>query len=239
MWQPQLDAVPEGWRFIAPDLPGFGETDASRAQPGHAGESAGSIDDYAADVIDLIDHLHIDTAVIGGVSMGGYVAFAMFRLAPRYVAGLVLADTRPQADTEEGRAGRRTMIDAVEKEGAPAVARLMLPRLISDETARTQPAVGEALRVMMESATPGAIQTAIRHLMSRPDSTPDLDDIHCPTLIIVGEEDALTPVADSQVMHRRIRGSILEIVLGAGHMASLERPGIFNAALVNFLTTRL
>lgn len=236
MWQPQLEAVPPGWRFIAPDLPGFGETDTVNS---NGTDADSSITDYAADVIDLLDHLHIDTAVIGGVSMGGYVSFAIFRLAPRYFAGLVLSDTRAHADTDEGRAARRQMIDLVDREGAAAVARQMVPKLFAPQSAKDRPELIRETRVTIESASPDALKTAIQCLMTRPDSTPQLAQIHCPTLIIVGREDGLTPVADSETMHRLIPGSTLEIVEGAGHMPGLERPDDFNAALLSFLATRV
>ena len=102
MWEPQLVLAAHGWRVIAPHLRGF---DGGPADP-----PATSIDDYAGDVIDLLDALHIDDAVIGGLSMGGYVAFALFRHAPRYFRGMVLADTRSQADTPEGVEGRKRML---------------------------------------------------------------------------------------------------------------------------------
>lgn len=237
MWQPQLDAVPPGWRFIAPDLPGFGQTDVLNADSNSSSDEMPSIADYAADVIDLLDHLHIDSAVIGGVSMGGYVAFAMFRHAPRYFAGLVLSDTRAQADPEQGRAARLQMIETIDREGAPAVARQMIPKLFGPSTERDNlNLIGEA-RATIEAASREALQTAVRCMMTRPDSTPQLSQIHCPVLIIVGADDVLTPVTDAEGLHRQIAGSKLTIIPDAGHMPSLERPEAFNAALLSFLGT--
>ena len=107
MWEPQLALADRGWRVVAPHLRGMG---------GGLDEApAASMDDYAGDVIDLLDALHIDEVVLGGVSMGGYVAFAMLRRAPRYIRGLVLADTRPQADTQEGVEGRKRMLTLVDR----------------------------------------------------------------------------------------------------------------------------
>jgi 3-oxoadipate enol-lactonase len=230
MWRPQLDAVPAGWRFVAPDLPGFGGSDPILPDAG----ARDSIDDFAADVIDLADHLHIEEAVFVGVSMGGYVTFALFRQAPRYVSGLILADTRALPDSEEGRAARRQMLDVIGSEGAAGVARRMT-KLISDGTRATKPEVATNVTAMIESARPAALASAVRHMMTRPDSTPDLHEVHCPTLVIVGEHDAITPPDESRSMARQIGGARLVVVPGAGHLASLEQPEAFNAAVTEFL----
>ncbi len=230
MWRPQLDRVPAGWRFIAPDLPGFGQTDP--IVPGS--KARDSIDDFAADVIDLTDSLHIEEAVFIGVSMGGYVTFALFRQAPRYVAGLIMADTRALPDSEEGRASRRQMLDVIATEGAAGVARRM-GKLISDDTRAKRPEVAATVGRMIESATPAALASAVRHMMTRPDSTPQLREIHCPTLVMVGEHDAITPVEESRSMATQIAGARLVVIGGAGHLASLEQPEPFNAAVAEFL----
>src|SRR5215831_17491331 len=141
MWRPQLERVPEGWRFIAPDFPGFG---ASAALP-----PEGAIDDYAAAIGNLMDDLELDDAVIAGLSMGGYVAFAMFRQLPARFSGLVLADTRPQADTPDGRAGRARMRELLAREGPQAVADQMLPKLLSEAAPS---AVAAEVRAMIEGA---------------------------------------------------------------------------------------
>lgn len=243
MWMPQLESVPPGWRFIAPDLAGFGDTDSRRRPAGEslhaAADSDASIDDYAGDLIDLLDHLHIDEAVIGGLSMGGYVTFAMFRLAPRYFTGLILADTRSQADSEDVRSARRKMLDVVARKGPEAVADEMLPKLLSAETHHHQPAVVSRVRDLITRNTPDAIAMALTSMMGRPDSTPLLKAIHRPTLIIVGEEDGVATVSDSESMQRQIPGSILERIPRAGHLSNLEQPAAFNAAVGSFLVRRL
>jgi 3-oxoadipate enol-lactonase len=231
MWEGQLPLADAGWRVIAPQLRGF---------DGGAGDPpAASVDDYAGDVIDLLDALHVKQAVIGGLSMGGYVAFALLRLAARYVQGLVLADTRSQADTTEGVAGRTRLLQVVQDKGPSAVADEMIPKLLGETTRSTRPAVVELVRSLAVANSSDAIAGAIRALMTRPDSTPLLSSIHVPTLVLVGDEDEVTPPAASEEMHRAIAGSELVRIPRAGHLSNLEQPELFNAALAAFLTHRV
>ena len=232
MWHPQLDRVPDGWRFIAPNLRGFG-----RSLPPSGGRI--SMDDYAADVFCLMDGLALDNATIGGLSMGGYVAFAMFRQAPIRFTGMILADTRPQADTPQGREGRVRMRDVLAKEGPRGVADQMLPKLLSEEARREGAEMLRDTRAMIESAAPQAIDEAIGALMDRPDSTPGLSGISCATLVLVGEQDEITPVAEAVAMQRAIPRSTLCVISGAGHLSSLEQPEAFSRALGDFLLAHL
>jgi 3-oxoadipate enol-lactonase len=231
MWEGQLGLADDGWRVIAPHFRGV---DAGAGDP-----PTNSIDDYAGDVIDLLDALHIDQAVIAGLSMGGYAAFAVLRHAARYVQGLILADTRAEADTPEGLEARRKMLELVQAKGAPGVAEEMIPKLLGETTRRSRVDVIDRVRSVVLSNSSEAIAGAVRALMSRPDSTPLLHSIHLPTLIVVGEEDTLTPPALSEKMQRGIAGSELSCIPAAGHLANLEQPELFNAALARFLSHRL
>ena len=231
MWEAQLALADDGWRVIAPQLRGF---DGGTGDP-----PAASIDDYAGDVIDLLDGLHVTQAVVGGLSMGGYVAFGLLRLAKRYVQGLILADTRAEADTPEGIAGRTRMLQLIQDKGPSSVAGEMIPKLLGDTTRRTRPAVVDAVRALILSNPPAAMAGATRALMTRPDSTPLLASIHVPTLIVVGEEDTITPPAAAESMHRAIAGSELVRIPEAGHLSSLEQPARFTAALAAFLGHRV
>ena len=231
MWEGQLALADDGWRVIAPQLRGFGE--------GAGDPPAASVDDYAGDVIDLLDGLHVKQVVVGGLSMGGYVAFALQRLAARYLQALVLADTRSQADTPEGFAGRERMLKLVQDEGPAGVAEDMMPKLLGETTRRSRPAVVETVRALALSSSTEAIAGATRALMTRPDSTPLLASIHVPTLILVGDEDTLTPPSASEEMHRAIAGSELTRIPQAGHLSNLEQPALFNAALAAFLGHRV
>ena len=231
MWQGQLALSDRGWRVIAPQFRGF---DGGERDP-----ETHSVDDYAGDVVDLLDSLHIHEAVVGGLSMGGYVAFALLRLAARYVQGLILADTKAPADTPEGVEGRKRMIELVRGKGPAGVADELIPKLLGESTRRTRPDVVDRIRALALSSSAEAIAGALRALMTRPDATPQLSAIHVPTLIIVGEEDAVTPRAAADEMHRGIGGSELVIIPEAGHLTNLEQPAAFDAAIGRFLDHRV
>jgi pimeloyl-ACP methyl ester carboxylesterase len=231
MWEPQLSLSAHGWRVLAPDLRGF---------DGLAGEPPiASMDDYAADVIDFMDALHVRDAVLGGLSMGGYVVFAVLRRAASRVTGLVLADTRPDADTADGLAGRRRMLALLDERGVQGVAEDMLPKLVGHTTRAQRPVVGEHVRDLILANPDDAVAGAVRAMMTRPDSTPQLVGIRCPALIVVGSEDAVTPPTVSEHMHRSIPGSELAVIPAAGHLSNLEQPDVFNAAVAAFLTHRV
>jgi pimeloyl-ACP methyl ester carboxylesterase len=232
MWAPQLAlAETTGWRILMPQLRGF---DGGQSDP-----PAGSMDDYAGDVVDLLDALRIERAVIGGLSMGGYVAFALLRNAARYVQGLVLADTRPQADSPEGIEGRKRMLQLLDEKGVAAVAETMLPNLLGESTRRDRSDVVDRVRQLILSNPPQAVRGAITAMLTRPDSTPLLKTIHCPTLLMVGDEDTLTPRKLSGDMQLKIPGSELAIVTGAGHLSNMEQPALFNDRLARFLEHRV
>jgi len=231
MWEGQLSLADGGWRVIAPHFRGL---DAGAGDP-----PTTSIDDYAGDLIDLLDALHIDQAVFCGLSMGGYAAFAVLRHAARYVQGLVLADSRAEADTPEGLDARRKMLDLVQTKGPAAVAEEMIPKLLGDTTRRSRAEVIDTVRSLVLSNSSEGIAGSVRALMSRPDSTPLLATVHVPTLILVGAEDTVTPLALSEKMHGAIAGSELTVIPAAGHLTNLEQPDLFNAALARFLNHRL
>ena len=231
MWEQQLALASTGWRVVAPQLRGF---DNGAGDP-----PANSVDDYAGDIIDLLDALHVEQVVVGGLSLGGYVAFALLRLAARYIQGLILADTRPQADTPEGVAGRVRTLQLVQDRGSSAVADEMIPKLLGETTRATQPVIVDRVRSLVNGNSADAIAGAVRALMTRPDSTPLLASIHVPTLIVVGDEDTVTPPALSEEMHHAIGGSQLVRIPRAGHLSNLEQPELFNAALAAFLGHRV
>lgn len=228
-WRPQLDEPPDGWRLVAPDFRGFG--------PDAAGDPAvTSLDDYARDILALLDRERIDRAVIAGVSMGGYVAFALLRLAPERAGALVLANTRMDADPPETRANRRKMLELIAREGSAGVARDM-PKLLGETTERERPEVKADLRATIEAALPTGIDAAVRAMMARPDSAATLAAFTGPVLIVSGDEDALTPRPLQQAMHAALPRSEHHTIRGAGHLASLERPDEFNQILQQFLHT--
>jgi len=231
MWEPQLTMAARGWHVVAPHV--------RAADGGDDDRPVTSMDDYAGDLVDLLDGLHIEDAVVAGLSMRGYLAFALFRLAPNYIRGLILADTRPQADTAEGLEGRRRMLRLLEENGADAVAEEMIPKLLGATTQKERPAVVERVRHLIRANSPESIAGSIRALMSRTDSTPLLASIRVPTLILVGDEDTVTPPSAAEEMHARIAGSELVRIPQAGHLSNLERTDAFNEALARFLDHRV
>ena len=228
MWRPQLERAPTGWRLIAPDLRGFGQTDGVPATL--------SMDEWAADVFSLMDCLELDDAVIGGLSLGGYIAFAMYRQAGTRFTGMVLANTRSQADSEQARAGRLQLRRLLAEQGPSIVAPQLLPKLFSSAA---DPGAVAFVRDLVESASPEAIDAAIGALLDRPDSTPDLPRITCATLVIASDQDAIVPLAEAEAMQRALTRSQLTVIAGAGHMSNLEQPDVFSRALEDFLRSAL
>lgn len=228
MWEAQLDALGDRWRLIAPDLRGFGTSDAP------AERDAYSVESYADDLKALLDALQIDRAIIAGLSMGGYVALAFWRAYRHVVSGLVLADTRAEADAPEAIEKRTNQQKAVEEGGPSALTEGLLGALLADATRQKKPDVVATVRKLIDNPAAGYIG-ALEAMKKRPDSTADLSVIDVPTLIIVGEYDALTPPDLSRKMHEHIGRSRLVVVPEAGHLSNLEAPEAFNGALAEFL----
>ena len=226
MWAPQVGALVRQGRCIVPDLRGFGAT--TTAPPY-------SMDQYANDVAGLLDSLGAPPAIVVGLSMGGYVAFAFWRRHRAKVRALVLADTRATADTDEGREKRRRLIEVARSRGSGTVAEMQIGTMVGETTRARRPEVVETVRSMMTAAPTDGIVGALEAMMARPDSTPTLATIDVPTLIVVGEEDTITPPVEAQAMHEKIRGSRVEVIARAGHISNLERPAAFNHVLMEFV----
>jgi 3-oxoadipate enol-lactonase len=227
MWRGQAEALGGEFRVVAPDLRGSGETSLG------AGDVTMEI--LAEDVAALLDELSLGRVILGGLSMGGYVAFEFFRRFPERVRALVLADTRPQADTEEGRRTREENAQRALKEGMAPIVETMLPKLLAAGTREHDGEVVKDVRAMMLGASPEGAAASLRAMAVRRDQTELLPTINVPTLIVVGSEDALTPPADAEAMRAKIEGSRLFVVEGAGHLSNVERPEEFNRALGEFL----
>jgi pimeloyl-ACP methyl ester carboxylesterase len=225
-WRGQSEALGGEFRVVAPDLRGLGET-----TPG----GAVTIEAMAEDVAALLDELSLGRVVLGGLSMGGYVAFEFFRKFPGRVRALVLADTRPQADTEEGRRTREENARRVLKDGMGPIVESMLPKLLAAKTRERGGEVLEGVRALMLGTSPEGAAAALRAMALRRDQTELLPSINVPTLIVVGDEDSITPPADAEALKTKIEGSRLVVVEGAGHLSNVEQPEQFNRALVEFL----
>ena len=226
LWASQVAALVDRARCIAPDLRGFGE---SSVHPPY------SVDQYADDLAALLDSLRIERAVVCGLSMGGYVALAFWRRHRARVRALILMDTRAGNDSAEGRERRDQMIALARQRGSEAVADAMITGMVGKRTREKCPEVVDDVHRMLESAPVDGVVGALEALRDRPDSTATLATIDVPTLIVVGEDDVLTPPGEAMLLHAGIRGSTLEVIAGAGHLANVERPAAVNHVITEFL----
>lgn len=229
IWQGQLEALGDVAHILAPDLPGFGQ---SAPLPEAGGVS---MDAYAEALAAWARDKGLEKIVMLGHSMSGYVAFAFARRHADMLAGLILTNTKATPDTEAGKEGRYKLAAEVEKRGPQAVVDAMLPKLFAPGTEERNPQVVARVRGVMLSQQPQGIIAALHAMAARPDSTPDLSNIHVPTLIISGAQDALMPANEAELMHSRIKDAQHIVIEGAGHLPMLENPAAFNSALRGFL----
>jgi pimeloyl-ACP methyl ester carboxylesterase len=228
MWRPQVDALAHAARVLALDLPGFGGSKAFDGTP--------STDAMADRVAEFLDALGIkEPVVVSGLSMGGYVTLAFARRHAGRLRGLILADTKADPDDATGKANRDKAIALAQSSGSRAIIDQMMPNLVGRDTAASRPEVAEELRTIASAQTPAAVIGALKALRDRPDARPGLSAISVPTLVIVGEQDTLTPPAKSEEIARGVSGAKLVTVSGAGHVANMEAPDKFNSAVLDFL----
>jgi len=233
MWSAQIDALAAHARVVAPDLRGFGRT------PLAAGDEARGItmEAYADDLAALLNALAIDEPVLlAGFSMGGYVAWQFVRKYRARLRALVACDTRAAADTEEARAGRLKMAAHVAEWGSGRVAELMGPNLFAPASFEKLRQVVAAVRQVVERTSPAGIAAAQRGMAARPDVTGLLPQIDVPTLVLVGEHDAISPPTEMKSIAAAIPEAELVVIPHAGHMTTMENPAAVNEALVRFVT---
>ncbi len=229
MWDPQVEALCSRFRVARFDCRGFG------ASP--PGDALLTMERYADDAVGLLDHLGLSQAVAIGLSMGGYAGFAMVRRHLLRLRGLVLADTRAEPDSEGSRQERARLAERVRHEGAGAAAEVFLPRLLGKTSHEQRPELVARVRATILGNRPRGICDALAGLAARADSRPTLREIRVPTLVLCGKEDTLTPPPDARKMAEAIPGSRFEMIPRAGHLANLENPAAFNAALEGFLAS--
>lgn len=217
---PQLKNPPPGFRLLVPDHRGFGRSELA---PG-----VSTMEAMAEDALALLDALKLDSAMVGGVSMGGYVAIALTRLDPGRVSGLVLIDTQSTPDDDAGKQRREAVAQDVEKNGVGALVDGMLPRLVLPSTSA---AVRAELETMMRAQHPLAVAAASRGMAARTDGKDILSRYAGPCRVIVGEHDAITPLAKAQQLQSLVQGATLHVIPGAAHLPNLEQPELFAAAL--------
>lgn len=231
MWDAQIEFLARRYRVIAPDLRGFGQSDALPAEC-----TAVTMARFADDLAALLDALKVQGPVaLGGLSMGGYIALEFWRRHRERVGKLILCDTRAAPDAPEAVATRFQNAARAEAEGPAFLADTLLPRLVAPETLRACPEVVARLRRMIAGARASSVAAALRGMACRSDARPWLAAVHCPTLVLVGQQDAISPPDEMRAMAAAIPQARFEIIPAAGHMAPMENPPATNAALESLL----
>ena len=224
MWRPQIEAFAPSVRVISPDLRGFGR---NRRSPLFE-----SVDQHATDLTVQLDQASAPRAIVVGLSMGGYIALALARRHPHRVAGLLLANTRAQPDGDHERGERDAMIRQVRDVGTSLLPNAMLPRLVAEGC---DDATRNFLRGLILEQHASGVEAALVALRDRPDARGGLFQIHCPTALVCGDRDAITPPSVMQALADGIPGSELTVIPGAGHMTNLEEPARFNQILASLV----
>ncbi|MFG3162764.1 alpha/beta fold hydrolase [Streptomyces sp. NPDC048232] len=230
LWAPQAHAlVAAGHRVVTPDLRGYGESDVT---PGKV-----FLSDFADDVAALLDHLGIERAVVGGVSMGGQIAMEFCRRHPGRVRALVLSDTSALAETDEGKAYRNRLADRLLAEGMAGYADEVIGKMLASYNVDALPDVAAHVLGMMRATDPRGAAAALRGRAERPDYRDTLATVAVPTLIVVGADDVFTPVSEAEAIAGLVPHATLSVVDGAGHLPGAEQPERFNTVLLDFLRT--
>lgn len=227
MWSRQVAALVPSHRVITPDFRGFGDS----------GGAPSTVEQLAGDIQALVEHLELEPFVLGGFSMGGYVAFRYLAQHADRVHALMLLDTRAEADPPEAKQRRYASIDRIKSEGADGFLNDFAKLVLSPKTVESRPDIVAQVRKMMEEDRTESLIGALKAIAERPDSTPLLGRLTMRTLIVVGEDDKATPPESAKKMHEVISGSKLVTIPAAGHVTNIEQPERFTKALREFLET--
>ncbi|HCA82114.1 MAG TPA: alpha/beta hydrolase [Bacteroidetes bacterium] len=227
MWDPQMKALPNHYRAITYDIRGHGES--------AVGDGQYSLEFFVDDLLGLLDHLVIDKAILCGLSMGGYIALRAYERFPERIRALVLCDTKSEGDANEARVKRAGTVRSVKTAGVAQFAEDFAKLVFAPQSFQTHPDAVEAIKIAIRENSPIGISGAALALGMRTDTTAVLPRIKVPTLLLVGEHDALTPPAASEALQRQIPNAELHVIPAAGHMSNLENPGEFNRHLIDFL----
>jgi pimeloyl-ACP methyl ester carboxylesterase len=226
IWESQVAALSDKYRVIAPDLPGFGKSQPPRPF---------TLESLAETLHAFLTQIKATPCALAGLSMGGYMSFAYERKYPTTLKAFILVDTKAEADTPDGKAGRNKMIETARTQGSPAIAAAMMPKMLSPDTQQNRPQLVAKVKEIMEACPPQTIEHALAAMRDRNDYRDCLPSVAEPTLIIVGDADAITPPNVAESMHKSIPLSKLTLIKGAGHLSTMEQPEQVNQALRQFL----
>lgn len=224
-WMEVAQKLAGAFRVILPDLRGFGAS---------TNDAPFTIESLADDVHAFLQSKQLTPCILGGLSMGGYIALAFAKKYPQALNGLLLTDTKSAGDTAEGKAGRMKMVEMVKTGGSRAVAEQMFPKMIAEQTVREQPTVVHMLRDIMNACPPKTIEHALLAMRDREDFTPLLATINVPALVIVGKDDAIASVQVAKAMADGLPKGTLIVIPAAGHMAPMEQPHAVAAAIAGY-----
>ncbi len=228
MWLGQIDALADEYRVLAPDLRGFGESESSL--------EVVSMERYADDLVSILDALEVDQPVsLCGLSMGGYVAWQFWKRHARKLDKLILCDTRAVADSTEAALARRELAKDVLAQGTSMLVEAMIPKLFSSKSREKKPDIVEATSAVIQKANRMGVAAALRGMADRPDVTHWLRQIRVPTLVVCGEEDAISVVSEMGEIADQLPQATFTVVPDCGHMAPLEDPAFVNRAIRDFL----
>jgi 3-oxoadipate enol-lactonase len=225
LYAAQLDELSNEFRVICPDMPGFGGTRYDKPF---------TVKWQAEQVRALLKEIDALPCIIGGCSMGGYVTLAFEREFPRDTDGLILIDTKAEGDTAEQRHNRDRLIAMLDQHGPTVVADGMLPKMLSPATKKARPELEEQIRAITLATSATTLKNALAALRDRPDRTDFLRSVSDPTLILVGADDQIAPVANAEAMKAGIPHATLTVIPDAGHLSPIENPAAVNQAIRTF-----
>lgn len=214
------------FRVVVPDLPGFGKSKRNVSF---------TMDSLGKSVFELADALKLDRFVVAGLSMGGYVAQAMYRASPNRLLGMSFVDSRANADDDAGQAARNKMIELIDAQGTPGVVESMLPKMLHPDAYTLDPAVVERLREVMLGQDPKTLRNACEAMRDRPAFFDALPALSCPLQVIVGNGDVIAPVDVAKQIVDLAPGARLDVIKAAGHLSPLEQPAAVAEVLEAFV----
>jgi len=229
MWNKQVDMLIENWRVIAYDIRGFGNSGAGTADF--------SIELFVDDLIDLMDTLKIETAMLCGLSMGGYIALNAMENFPKRFNALILCDTNCMADTPEAAEKRMKTVESIQEKGLEQYANDSVKKLFAPESFVTNKEKIATVKEMIMEASVQSLSKTLVALSRRKETCTNLHRISIPVLIVVGKEDQITPPDAARMMQKSIKGSILKIIEHAGHLSNIENSYEFNIQLEKFVAS--